>query len=64
MSLAFTAMAQANTSNETENKEHTKPRIIALAPHIVEMLFDIGAGEQIIATTEHADYPASSNSYP
>jgi vitamin B12 transport system substrate-binding protein len=33
-------------------------RIIALAPHIVESLYAIGAGEQIIGTTAHADYPA------
>ena len=32
-------------------------RIIALAPHIVESLYAIGAGEQIIGTTAHADYP-------
>ena len=34
-----------------------KQRIIALAPHIVESLYSIGAGEQIIGTTAHADYP-------
>ncbi|EAT10914.1 ABC transporter, periplasmic substrate-binding protein, putative [Oceanobacter sp. RED65] len=32
-------------------------RIIALSPHSVELLFALGAGERIIATTEHADYP-------
>jgi len=39
-------------------------RIIALAPHIVEMLFEIGAGDVIIGTTEHADYPAAANDIP
>lgn len=34
-----------------------KQRIIALAPHIVESLYAIGAGDQIIGTTAHADYP-------
>ncbi|MBU3005751.1 cobalamin-binding protein [Paraglaciecola arctica] len=34
-----------------------KQRIIALAPHIVESLYAIGAGEQIIGTTAFADYP-------
>jgi vitamin B12 transport system substrate-binding protein len=34
-----------------------KQRIIALAPHIVESLYAIGAGQQIIGTTAHADYP-------
>ena len=33
-------------------------RIIALAPHLVESLYAIGAGKQIIGTTAHADYPA------
>ena len=32
-------------------------RIIALAPHTVELLFSMGAGERIIATTQFADYP-------
>lgn len=34
-------------------------RIIALAPHIVESLYEIGAGAQIIGTSEHADYPVA-----
>tara|TARA_R110000751_G_scaffold3930_3_gene18385 strand:- start:28535 stop:29431 length:897 start_codon:yes stop_codon:yes gene_type:complete len=39
------------------NDSLQKQRIIALAPHIVESLYAIGAGEQIIGTTAHADYP-------
>ena len=41
-----------------------KPSIIALSPHIVEMLYDIGAGEQIIGTTAFADYPAQAKNIP
>ncbi|MBL4821937.1 MAG: cobalamin-binding protein [Colwellia sp.] len=41
-----------------------KPTIIALSPHIVEMLYDIGAGEQIIGTTSFADYPEQAKSIP
>ncbi|USD36311.1 cobalamin-binding protein [Ferrimonas sp. SCSIO 43195] len=33
------------------------PRIAALTPHSVELLYQVGAGEQIIATIEYADYP-------
>ncbi|NOU52118.1 cobalamin-binding protein [Pseudoalteromonas sp. JBTF-M23] len=36
-------------------------RIIALAPHIVENLYAIGAGERIVGTVEYADYPAPAN---
>ena len=43
--------------NNAEAKQ--KKRIIALAPHLVESLYAIGAGDQIIATTAHADYPAA-----
>ena len=42
----------------------TKPSIIALSPHIVEMLYDIGAGEQIIGTTAFADYPEQAKNIP
>jgi len=46
--------------------EVTKPaqRIIALAPHIVEMLYEVGAGDKIIGTTEHADFPEAANNIP
>ena len=39
-------------------------RIVALAPHIVESLYAIGAGENIIATTEHSDYPEAAKQIP
>ncbi|MEH6709819.1 MAG: cobalamin-binding protein [Paraglaciecola polaris] len=42
---------------QLSKEKRQKLRIIALAPHIVESLFEIGAGQQLIATTAHADYP-------
>lgn len=32
-------------------------RIVALAPHIVENLYAVGAGEQIVGTVHYADFP-------
>ncbi|MDD2885157.1 MAG: cobalamin-binding protein [Dechloromonas sp.] len=32
-------------------------RIIALAPHIAESLFAIGAGERLVGTVDYSDYP-------
>lgn len=46
------------------NATADKPTIIALSPHIVEMLYDIGAGEQIIGTTTFADYPEQAKNIP
>lgn len=42
--------------------EERPQRIIALSPHAVELLFSIGAGEQIVATISHADYPEQAKS--
>ncbi|WP_404340908.1 cobalamin-binding protein [Pseudoalteromonas mariniglutinosa] len=36
-------------------------RIVALAPHIVENLYAIGAGKYIVGTVDFADYPAAAN---
>ncbi|WDE01988.1 cobalamin-binding protein [Thalassomonas actiniarum] len=47
-----------------EAKNTPLPKIIALSPHIVEMLYDVGAGEQIIATTDFADYPEQAKNIP
>lgn len=46
------------------NKNTKKLRIITLAPHIVEMLFNLGIGDSVIATTEHSDFPEQANSIP
>lgn len=39
-------------------------RIIALAPHIVENLYAIGAGERIVGTVAYADYPEAAKQLP
>jgi len=52
-------LAKALLANE-QHKVPAKPspRIVALAPHLVEMLFTIGAGQHIVGTVDYADYPA------
>lgn len=49
--LAFQVQAQAQ-------------RIVALSPHLVEQLYSIGAGDSLVAATEHADYPAAAKQLP
>ncbi|WP_417617337.1 cobalamin-binding protein [Oceanisphaera sp.] len=39
-------------------------RVISLAPHITEMLFAIGAGNQVVAVDESSDYPAAALELP
>lgn len=51
-------------NSPTWAEEEKASRIIALAPHVVESLYDIGAGDKIIATLEHADYPEAAKAIP
>ncbi|NQZ21164.1 MAG: cobalamin-binding protein [Colwellia sp.] len=55
------------TKSYAENDELTKTkaqRIVALAPHIVEMLFDIGAGDNIVGAVAYSDYPKAALDIP
>jgi vitamin B12 transport system substrate-binding protein len=48
----------------TIKEDYQKQRIITLAPHIIEMLFNLGVGDRVIATTEHSDFPEAANNIP
>ncbi|MGB1869262.1 MAG: cobalamin-binding protein, partial [Porticoccaceae bacterium] len=37
--------------------EQPTERIVSLAPNITEVLFHIGAGEQIVGADEYSNYP-------
>lgn len=39
-------------------------RIISLAPHITELIFAAGAGDQLIGTVTYSDYPEAAKSVP
>lgn len=55
--LLSTAQAAATTAQPAQ-------RIISLAPHITELLFAIGAGEQVIAIDDASDYPEAAHALP
>ncbi|CAM2935657.1 cobalamin-binding protein [Pseudoalteromonas distincta] len=54
--LLFLSVPGGALAEQAEDSK--KLRIIALAPHIVENLFAIGAGDNIVGTVDYADYPA------
>lgn len=57
---AFSESAQAVVKhNSTETM-----RIVALAPHIVEMLYNIGAGDNIVGAVDYSDYPEAAKTIP
>jgi iron complex transport system substrate-binding protein len=39
-------------------------RIVALAPHIVENLFSLGAGKRIVGAVQYSDYPTQAMTIP
>jgi iron complex transport system substrate-binding protein len=39
-------------------------RIVSLAPHVTELLFEVGAGRQIVGAVEYSDYPAAAKELP
>lgn len=45
-------------------KDATQLKLIVLAPDLVELLYSLDAGSQIIATSEHADYPDAARALP
>ena len=51
-------------SNCVFAEKQAAKRIVAMAPHIVETLFDIGAGDQIVAAVEYSDYPKAALDLP
>jgi iron complex transport system substrate-binding protein len=42
----------------------TPARIVSLAPSVTEMLFAIGAGEQLVGVTDFCDYPPEASTKP
>ena len=63
---AFACAAASVTESVTasEKPKATEQRIIALSPHIVENLYAIGAGEHLVASVDHADYPEQAKALP
>ena len=39
-------------------------RVVSLAPHVTELLFEVGAGGDLVATTAYSDYPAAAARLP
>ncbi|QTL33844.1 cobalamin-binding protein [Pseudoalteromonas viridis] len=62
--LSMVFLLTAISASADDSSAPPAKRIVALAPHIVENLYAIGAGERIVGTVEYADYPAEANQIP
>jgi iron complex transport system substrate-binding protein len=43
---------------------HPARRIVSLAPHLTELVFEIGAGDRLVAVTAYSDYPDAASRLP
>lgn len=59
--IGSSAMAENSLIKNTAGSPKS---IVALSPHSVELLFSLGAGDRIVATTEYADYPKEALTIP
>lgn len=63
-SMAQAAISVQDDAHRPVTLEKPAQRIISLAPHITEMLFEAGAGKNIIAVTDYSDYPEAAKKLP
>ncbi|WP_298442793.1 cobalamin-binding protein [uncultured Ferrimonas sp.] len=64
VAVAAPASAATTKTTATTTTTSTPMRIAAMSPSSVELLFAVGAGEQIVATVEYADYPPAATQIP
>jgi iron complex transport system substrate-binding protein len=65
--LTLLLLIDSGCSHKQEEKvvlQSGKPRIVSLAPSITEMLFAIGAGNQLVGRTSACDWPAAALKVP
>ena len=59
--IASGLLTQATLAQGNSSYEH---RIISLAPHITELLYEVGAGDSIVGTVSFSDYPKEAKDIP
>jgi len=64
VSFQTRAISVTDDAGQKVQLEGEAKRIITLAPHIVEQLFAIGAGDRIVGTVSYSDYPQAAKEIP
>ena len=66
-SLAPMARAEIVVTDATGHEvrlEQPARRIVSLAPHVTELLFEAGAGERVVAAVNYSDHPPAARELP
>ena len=56
---AYAAISVVDDDGNNISLSSAATRIVSLAPHATELLFAIQAGDRLVGTVEHSDYPAA-----
>lgn len=63
-SLALADIEVVDDSGRSVTLERPAERIVSLAPHVTEMLFDAGAGDRVVAAVSYSDHPPEARELP
>lgn len=58
------AVEVMDDSGKTIQLQQPATRIITLAPNLTELLFDLGAGDRVVATVQFSNYPDAAKKIP
>ena len=61
---ALAAIVVTDDAGREVRLDRPAGRIVSLAPHVTETLFEAGAGDRIVATVNHSDYPPAAEDIP
>jgi iron complex transport system substrate-binding protein len=58
------AVTVRDDSGQTIELAHPARRVVTLAPNLTELVFDLGAGERVLATVQFSNYPDAAKRIP
>lgn len=62
--LAVAAVSVVDDTGREVRLERPAQRIVSLAPHVTEMLFEAGAGDRVVAAVSYSDHPPAARELP
>jgi vitamin B12 transport system substrate-binding protein len=65
IAILFSLCLHTNTSSaNSSTSSASDKRLVVLAPNLVEIIFELGLGDNIVGTSEHTDFPEVAKSIP
>ena len=61
---AFAAITVLDDDGKPVTLQKPAQRVIAMAPHVTELLFAAGGGDKIVGTVTYSDYPEAAKKIP